>query len=82
MHTLSASLCKPLDGIDKTLETIENVQLMIILRLNLDIFSNMVKVRVSVSFIQSKYSSHIVHQIRTDYHDLAINWVLVFVWTH
>ena len=80
MHTLSASLCKPLDGIDKTLETIENVQLMIILRLNLDIFSNMVK--VSVSFVQSKYSSHIVHQIRTDYHDLAINWVLVFVWTH
>ena len=44
MHTLSAALCKPLDGIDATLETIENVQLMIILRLNLYIFSNMVMV--------------------------------------
>ena len=52
MHTLSAALSKPLDGIDTTLETIENVQLRIILRLNLDIFSNMVK--VSISFIQSK----------------------------
>ena len=39
MHTLSAALSKPLDGIDATLETIENVQLMISLRLNLDIFS-------------------------------------------